>query len=470
VPVIAVAVLVVLTVFTSYLVVGPLRTWWRKAQGSVANVTTPRGNAPPGTVSGDLEQKHDVALTGAGDIAVAVAGDTAYYAAVTTKGVEVAALPAAGGERKWTTTVEVKPTDVRVSVVAGLVVVDAERVASDKNNDHRAVLDGTGKLLWEREWDGRRDLAYIGNHALIERTGDFNPAVIRADLSTGKDVWSRPGAKDLLINDMRLAHAARWWPDKAPAADVVAPLTDDAFAESLVAGTDVVMLDEGAAKGYVIDGTTGKEKATGALPLDNEKWTVYGGLVIGVQKDGTNVVAYRTSDLGKAWEIEYVTGTDIMLIRGCGPTLVCVAAEAPGASDPVVAAYELADRAEKWKHPANDDVTEAGWYVVGGKMIFGSGTFHRIQGGVILDPAKGPNDRRALGRFTMVLTGQGGRYLTQQYAGTEWTVGVGEVGSDKVTKVAKVGKDQPLSVALVGEVVAVAMSDHHVRVYRVTAT
>src|SRR5439155_9485251 len=189
-------------------------------------------------------------------------------------------------------------------------------------------------------------------------------------------------------------------------------------------------------------------------------------LVIGKQKDTTKVGAYKLPNLAKAWEAPYPGGTDIERVRPCGPTLICVVTQAPSASDRTIKAYDLADGKEKWSRTTPFELSDPGWYVAAGKLIFGSGTFNRIGNPSIVDPADGSTDVRKLGQFVTVLTAQGNRYLTEQYdaSGSGWTVAVGDVGSDKVTKTVATGHDQPLAVALAGDVAAVIGSDHHVLV------
>ncbi|HEU4426078.1 MAG TPA: hsp70 family protein, partial [Pilimelia sp.] len=339
--------------------------------------------------SGQLKVVAEVPV-GAGGGAVATDGETGYYATSGASTTKVEALPAGGGKPRWTATVRFGAARLRLTVVNGLLILDGQQ--STLELDARAVVDArNGKVLWSKQWYDRFDLAYVGTDALVE-VRERPTGVSRIDLRTGKARWTVPGPDDLFIIDDHLAKAARTWPATATArktGDPLAPPRGNGFAESLAAGTDVVILDEGESRGKIVDGSTGKVRRSGALPLDPELWDVFDGLIIGKRNDSGGsaaIVAHRLSDLRQAWQFPLVAGSSVEAVRPCGPKRICVVAAPPGVSDDIVYAIDTTRGTKAWERQPSG-LIDVGWYVVDGKLVFGEDSFGSIGEPVVIDSA-----------------------------------------------------------------------------------
>jgi outer membrane protein assembly factor BamB len=392
---------------------------------------------------------------------VAADGETAYYAASGASTTKVEALPAGGGKPRWTATVRFGAARLRLTVVNGLLILDGQQ--STLERDARAVVDArTGKVLWHKQWSDRFDLAYVGTDALVE-VRERPTAVTRFDLRTGKSRWTVAGPDTLMIIDDHLAKAARTWPSSPTArrtGDPLAPPRGNGFPESLAAGTDVVVLDDDEARGKVVDGSTGKVRRSGALPLDAELWDVYEGLVIGKRNDSGGaavIVAYRLSDLGKAWQFPLAAGSSVSAIRPCGPKRICVVAAPPGVSDDIVYAIDTTRGTKAWqRQPAG--LIDVGWYVVDGKLVFGEDSFGSIGEPVVIDSAN-KVVREYTEHSTGAIASAGGRLLLRKVrlSGTTviWQVAVADIGSGRVTGGVDLNADLPAGAALAGDTLVV---------------
>ena len=94
----------------------------------------------------------------------------------------------------------------------------------------------------------------------------------------------------------------------------------------------IVELNESSGRGVVLDAGTGRPVSDGALPLDHDRWTVYGGLVIGKLSDDASpgrhvLAAYDLAGFAKKWELPLAGSDTIELVKPCGPQLVCVAVD-----------------------------------------------------------------------------------------------------------------------------------------------
>jgi actin-like ATPase involved in cell morphogenesis len=428
-----------------------------------------------GSTAGSLTRVHDVAIT-PGGAAVAADGENAYYAVSGADKTTVSALPLAGGAARWKTTVAFGSGDLRLTRVGALLVVDGKQTTMD--GDARAVVDTvTGKALWAKQWKERNDLAYVGTDVLVE-TLDQPTSMSRVDLRTGKARWRVPGPDTLFVIDARFAKAARAW-TTAPRkiGDPLAPPAGNGFRESVIAGTDVVLLDEQNKRGRVVDGRTGKVRRSAPLPLEDELWTVYDGMVVGAEHDtgGATVIAgHRLSDLGQAWEFSLVAGSSVEAVRPCGPKRICVVADGPS-GDTAVHAVDLVKGAEVWRHAAPDDMIDVGLYVVGGRLIFGEDSFGDIGEPVLLDVDN--KELRAYDEQGVAFLGADGDRAAMQgvrLAGTEvvFQVAVANLGSGKATEGVDAGAEPPAGVAMVGDtlVILTAGDAPRVRVYRVALT
>ncbi|GAA4737034.1 Hsp70 family protein [Phytohabitans rumicis] len=432
------------------------------------------GNGDAGDTGGDgeLTTVHTVPAAGTGAVGVGVGGDTAYYAVASTNSTEVVALPGGGGEPKWRKKVAMEPTGIRLTVVGDVVVLDGEDSATDGGDNARAVLAaGDGKQLWKKVWENRVDVAYLGTDAIVElQDSHSSHAVLRVDLRTGKEKWRRSGGDEVMVLDAhRIEPVQQWVGEKGG----TVPALEGAFSDAFTAKTDTVVelsADEG--KGAVVDAATGKAKSSGTLPLQDETWTVYAGLVIGVQNDevsrGRDVLAaYKLPGFGRAWTLPLPSGQTVERVKPCGQNLVCAAVDADDQSRTI--AVNTATGKEAWKVGVewSDDEN---WYVGAAGMVFGRATFGPVSEPRILklDGTQGEQ----LPDGSTVEAVQGGR-LGVQSAGlvnsdVAWQVFVADVGG-KATKGVNVGADPPEQMVLGGDLMAVVTKDRKILVLKIAS-
>lgn len=417
----------------------------------------------PGGGDGELATVHTVALSRPGAAGVAVAGDRVVYAVAGGGVTEVVALPGAGGAPQWTVRVPIEPTDIRLTAVGDLIVLDGERSATDGGEDVRAVLGAAdGKLRWRKVWPNRTDVAYFGTDAVVEVRDVFTAnAVLRVDLRTGRERWKRTAGDESLNLDSHRIEAVRQWPgEKGGTVPAVAGTLADVF----TAATDaVVELNADVGRGVLVNAATGKAKASGALPLQDETWTVHGGLVIGVQseevaKGRAVLAAYRLPSFAPAWTLPLTAGFGIERVKPCGQHLVCMAVDEP--EDDKTVAVDVRTGKQSWS-AAVEWHEEESWYVGAGGLVFGEATFDTVQDARILK-ADGTQAAR-LPAGSSVEAVQGGRMVVSVVN----QVYVGEVGSGKATVAVEVGAEPPEQVALAGDLVGVITSDRKVLALRV---
>jgi molecular chaperone HscA len=443
------------------------------------------GGSNPGAVGAGAtldDYQREIALSGGGAGAAIVEAQTLYYADVGTNHTDITAVPTAGGDKKWHTSVPIEPTDLRMTVQSGLLIVDGKSSSADGGKDVRAVLKlDTGALLWKSAWADRIDVAFIGTEVIVETRG-AKPATDRFDLLTGKSKWNRPGQGLILIDERRLGGVLTW--PAQPTTNAVAPPADDisdipaasAFHQPLAVDTGaMVELDDSTGRASVLDAATGKPRTTGDVPLDISRWTVFDGMIIGKASSDASpgrdtVVAYQLGNLAKAWDLPQPAGTSIDVVRACGQHLICVALQ-PSNGDKVVIAYEVSTKREVWRYTI--DATDPRWYLLGDRLVLGDGTFASLTDAAILDGATGKS-AHPLGDRThryMVVAGRGQwaavQYATANAAGNvEWLVAAVDLASGAISAGVAVGKDQPMEVQLAGDAITVVTADHKLRVLK----
>ncbi|MGN9908408.1 Hsp70 family protein [Phytohabitans sp. LJ34] len=423
-----------------------------------------------GAGKGDLGSGGTFPLSQPGAAAVTVSGENVVVAAVGSGFTEVTALPAKGGTAKWTTRVSFEPEGVKLTAVGDLIVVDGDNSVTDGGDDVRAVLSATdGAPRWKGGWESRTDVAYLGTDVVVDVEDSHNGhQLLRVDLRTGKQKWKRvPGSEESLAIDEHRVEPVRQW---VGAKGGALPGVDGVLFDALTAGTGaVVELEADEGRGAVVDAATGRPKSSGTLPLKNEYWTVYGGLVIGVQNDdvgkGREVLAgYKLSGFGKAWTVPLPAGQTVERVKPCGEFLVCVAIDADAQSR--VSAIDVRSGKEAWKAlvASGDD---ASWYVTPAGLVLGKATFSAVTEGSVL----GPDGKvlRPLPDGGSMEALHGGRMVIRdtRLAGTElrWQVYVAAVGGE-ATKAVDVGTEAPEQLAIGGDVLAVVTKDRKVTVLR----
>jgi hypothetical protein len=296
--------------------------------------------------------------------------------------------------------------------------------------------------------------------------------LLRVDLRTGRQKWKRvPGSEEVLVIDGHRVEPVRQW---VGVKGGVLPAVDGVLHDALTAGTGaVVELEADLGRGTVVDAATGRPKSSGALPLDNEFWTVFGGLVIGVQNDevgkGRAVLAgYRLSGFGRAWTVPLPAGQTVERVKPCGQFLVCAAIDA-GAQSRVVA-IDVRSGKEAWKQVVESG-DDAGWYVTPAGLVFGVATFESVTEGSVL--GLDGKQVRPLPDGGSVEAVHGGRMAVRAAGlrGTDlmWQVYVADVADGKATKGVDLGPEAPEQIALAGDLVGVITKDRKVMVLRVVS-
>ncbi|GLH99137.1 hypothetical protein Pa4123_44120 [Phytohabitans aurantiacus] len=422
---------------------------------------------------GELATTHTVALKRDGTAGVAVVGDNVVYAVAGGGSTEVVSLPGGGGAAKWTVSVPIEPTEIRLTAVGDLVVLDGERSSTDGGDDVRAVLSAAdGKLLWKKKWKDRRDVSYVGTDAIVEFLGGSlnGNAVLRVDLRNGREKWKRSTGDDLLIIDHHRIEAVGQWPDGK--GDGALPGARGALFDVFTATPEaVVELDASNGKGWLVDTSNGKTKGSGSLPLADEQWTVYGGLVIGLQNDDTSggkavLAGYKLPSFKKAWTYPLTNGFDVEKVKPCGQFVVCMAVDEPENDKTIAVDVRTGKQAWKVDVEWSDD---EGWYVTEDRLVFGPATFDTVTDAKIL---KG--DGAAAGKypdFSHVLATRGGRMAVQEgrVQGSEVIMQVyaTEIATGKSTKAVDIGKEAADQVSIGGDLVAVWTGDRRVIVLKI---
>jgi hypothetical protein len=452
---------------------------WGSNAFRTATGNSPFGGGDGGGQADGLKVGDVITLPGEGAVAATAGTNTVYTANVGAGKIDVTAY-ATTGAQTWTKAVDAEPTGVRLSVVGDLLIVDGE--SSDKHNgdDIRAVLDAkTGTQKWLAAWDNRVDMAYLGTDVIVDFRGKSTsvpPAIERVDLLTGKVKWSRKSTGSLSVNDDRRAKPALDWP-KAGAAQVGGVPSYGSFSrltpfqESLAAQTDVAVQLEGvtpsSGKATVVDLNTGAVKATGAAPINDDKWTVFGGMLVGVSyTQGNLLVGYRLSDMKQAWEFKRPAGSSIDAVKPCAERLVCVKSRV--SSDYSLEAIDVSNGQAKWNKKSDN---EPAWYVVGGELLYGEGTFTQLKNASVLDRANS-NPVRSIGQGLRSPYGYGSRgtkvaMMSFRLAGTNvvWRVSVADIGTGKVSGTADVSADLVQDLWLSDDSIAVIDTDKR-KVYR----
>jgi molecular chaperone HscA len=436
----------------------------------------------PGGLSGDsgaesagLKAGSAINIPGEGKMAISAGPGTVYTAAIGTGQTTVTAYETTGSQ-KWSANLAVGPSDVKLTVVGDLLLVDGDSADTHDGDDVRAVLDAkTGAQKWLKVWENRIDVLYLGTDAIIDARE--NPSSMqRVDLLTGNTKWKHDGPKDFFINASRRVKPALDWPRQGSNLVTGVPSFTASFSavtpyqESIGADPGIAVHLDGNGKGSVIDLNTGKAKASGNLPFVDGMWTVYAGAAIGVLKDKTSrVAAYSLQNLGLLWEFAKPSGASIDDLRPCGDKLVCVKT---GITQPY--SFDVLDvtngSSPKWKKTYED---EPSWQVIGGQLVFGFGTFTSLKESAVLDPADGTK-KYSLGeglRTPYTYAGKGNRVAMMSVnvrgATVTWRVSAVDVGNGKVLGYADVSKDLLQEVHMSDDTIAILDEDNRT-VYRFT--
>jgi hypothetical protein len=412
------------------------------------------------------------ALSDTGAVAVTAAEELAIVAAVNNGQTMVTAIDLADGAERWSEAYDLEPTELDLAVVEDLLVVDAADSATDEGQDMRAVIAlDDGELLWKSPWGNRIDVAYYGTHVVVEQRQGFDGnAVKRIDLTTGDVDWNRSGPYSLFLLDSRRIQVSSYWDDgDSGAGSGVLPPKAGALHDNLVAGDRVVDLDPDSGTGSIRRAGNGDVTVSGALPLDDELWTVYEGLVIGKlsnrESPGRHVLAaYSLTNLSEAWTVPFDAGYRIERVKPCGPGLVCAALDHTDEAGYKTAAFAVESGEEAWSVPTEWS-TDEGWYAGAEGLVHGDHVFDTVDKAQFLD-----FDGTAvveLPRFAQVAAVRDGfaavYVAVSSGGGQSYELSVMDMTTGE-SAAAEVGAERPDTVVLVEGVVVVLTGERTVEV------
>lgn len=336
-----------------------------------------------------LELVSETQLSTLDATAMTTAGGVAYIGEVSTGLTTVTAMDAAG-TTLWTQEYELEPTDLHLGVVGDVLLLDAASSATDAGEDMRAAVAlADGAFLWKQSWYGRSDVAFYGNEVIVEQRDGFEDnAVIRVDLLTGKQIWSKEGPYDLFIIDTYRARAEAIW-DEGEGGPGTIPPNSYALHDNLAATDRLVELDPDEGTAVVRDAADGSAIHSGDLPLDGDIWTAYDGLAIGKLSDDASpgraaLGAFAIDGLDESWRIEFNAGFSIKNVKACGPQLVCAALDHSDASDQYkTIAINTRTGLQEWEIGVEWHVDEH-WYSGPNGLVLGDQPFDYVSSAQLL--------------------------------------------------------------------------------------
>ncbi|MGW0435816.1 Hsp70 family protein [Micromonospora sp. NPDC003197] len=429
------------------------------------------GDQQPGR--GKLDRVHELAPSRDGATATTLVGDRVVWATTGNGSTEVRALPRTGTGPGWTVEVSIEPTEMTITPVADLIVIDGKQSALDNGKDVRVVLNATdGTLLWKKPWEDRVDIAYFGTEAVTEvLDGIYDNAVERVDLRTGRTKWKRDGSDDLLSNTDHRISAMRIFPTaETPAGPGVLPPANG-LRETMTASEVVVELDTTKRVGIALDAKTKKTLGSGALPFDEALWLGFDGLVIGKRHNSVTggkavLAAYSVPDFTSKWALSLTAGNQIENVGVCGPHLVCAAVDTPGSGNDYFVAVDTRTGQEVWRKEVEWSDRES-WHADSGNVIFGAGIFGILRDPKVLDFTG--KQVQAFESSPHVVATAPGRMVLTNYDGraSQWQIWLVDRATGKATVAVDVGAESPEQVYLDGDSVTVSTKDRRTLVFKV---
>nr|WP_255672814.1 Hsp70 family protein [Glycomyces amatae] len=430
------------------------------------------GDAADGDTGEALTAAYEQQLNAGGAAAVAAADGKAILAEVVGGETVVSALTPEG-EALWTQAYDLEPTELALTVVEDLLVIDATASAADEGEDMRAVASlEDGELLWKRAWSPlvRNDVAFYGTDVLVEQRDGFEDnAAIRIDLRTGEEVWSKGGPYDLFIIDEYRVRAATVWDEGQEAAGTTPPNSNTLY-DNLLAGDRIVDLDPYEGTGTVRDAADGGAVTSGDIPVDANIWTVFDDLVIGKASDEASpgrhtLIAHSLSDLGESWQLPLDVAYSIKHVKPCGPHLVCAAIDHTDADDQYkTIAVDTATGEQVWERPV-DWAFDDNWYSGPSGLVFGNQVFDTVDTAALLDFGGRSLAEGGLGSFVFAVRGDRAVMVA---SGTDgWHAAVVDMATGARTAPALIGPDLPEHASIAGDLCVVLSKDLRALVYTV---
>lgn len=444
--------------------------------GATDSTEQPPGVELDADISGDAElaRLFDYKIAGSGAAAVTATEDTVIVGEVSGGETTITALSAPDGNELWSRSHELEPTELTLTAVGEFILVDAQSSATDDGNTMRAVVSlADGKLLWKKEWSDRLDVAVYGTDLVVEqRDGIYDNKVITFDLTTGKQKWSEAGPDGLWMHEARIA-AATYWDDGDSGDGLILP-NNAALYDNLVAGDRIVDLNPTTGQGHVRDVSNGKSTASGSLPLNAERWTVFEDFVIGKLSNDASpgraiLAAYSLSNLKKVWEIPLDAGHDIARVKPCGPTLVCAAIDTSGNNEAYrTIAVDINDGEEKWSIGV-DWSTDEGWYTTDDGIIFGDQVFDTVDEAQLLNFDGGGLVSGETSVYVSTVRDGRAVFHSSAVAGANmvYRISIVDTGTGETIAAHAISGERPEFTVMAGDLVAVYTSVNTVEVFSI---
>ncbi|MDW5325804.1 Hsp70 family protein [Plantactinospora sp. KLBMP9567] len=424
---------------------------------------------PSSTPAGTLDQVNAHASTRRGTAAVTVRGTDVISAVAGNRSTEVVALTASAGPPRWTTTLPIEPTDLRLTAVEDLIIVDGEDSVTNGGENVRAVLSGKdGKVLWQRVWPDRIDVAYYGTDAVVETLGSSDDvAISRINLRTGRQLWSKAGEPDLLTSGEHRAEPVRQWTTPGTPAPGALPAVAGTLNDAPGGSSTIVELDSANDRGYVLDAKTGKVRGSGKLPLEADLWTAHDNAVIGKTTGDDHVLAaYAVPTLRFKWKVPLAAGDRVERIKPCASKLVCVAIT--NSVDHRVIALDTGTGKQRWS--ATVEHSDENWYAHGDMLVTGRGTFDTISDPRLVNGTSGDAQKPELPESASLEATADGRLLLSTVGGSppRWHLQVEDTTVGQGTNRFAVGEKRPEQVAIDDHLVGVVTADRRTLVLNVS--
>jgi molecular chaperone HscA len=420
----------------------------------------------------ELVPVHDQQLASTGTSAVTAGDGIAILAEVTTGFTTVYAVDAEGSSL-WINEYELEPTELNLMVVGDLLVLDALYSATDEGRTMRAAVKlDTGELLWKQPWEYRNDVAFYGTEVVVDQhDGLDDNAAVRIDLATGEEVWRERGPENLGSFDDYRVRAASVWNEGEGAGEV--PANSYSLYDNLVATEQIVDLNPEEGTAVVRDAASGDETFDGVLPIDDDLWTVFDGLVIGRASDEVSpgrdtLVAYSLTDFSVVWSLPLDAPVSIQQVKACGPHLVCAAVDHSESYEQYRTFAVSTDSGEEQWDVKVDWAVEDGWYASADGLVHGDQPFDTVSDMKVLD-FEGKTLRDA--EDATVMAFREGRAVLETvasgFSGVSLQVSVLDMATGEETAAVDVGDGVPEHAALAGDLLVVLTADFEAMVFTI---
>ncbi len=110
-------------------------------------------------------------------------------------------------------------------------------------------------------------------------------------------------------------------------------------------------------------GTAKSTSGAGAVPIEDDFWTAFDGLVVGLISTDVEaqptVAGYGLNDFAQKWQLRLEAGESVDRVKPCGEHVVCVAVDSANDQYRTVA-IDTTNGRQVWSQPVEFSVDEAG--------------------------------------------------------------------------------------------------------------